>query len=301
MKNLVVSKSLFRRRTPLPILAVALLLSFVGSHPAFSQTGLKLQLVAEQSAIIPGKPFTVGLWLNHDPGHHTYWRFPGIVGVPTQLKWALPPGWTAGDLIYPEPERVHMFKIKAQGFNRDVMLHTEITPPAGLKTGGTLTLHATAFWMCCGTSCHPGSMDLQLTLPISENAPLNEKWHERLNEERSRAEQPSDAWSTTASVTGATVTLSLKPANANARLCKSQREAKQIIVFTEDGYFDTDKPQIIRLGNDGSLQFDLIISESAASAKTPETLRAILRNEDGWLNDSRLRSLKIAPKILLGK
>jgi DsbC/DsbD-like thiol-disulfide interchange protein len=278
----------------------AFFLLALGSWPsaAHAQTGLKLQLVSEQSAIIPGKPFTVGLWLDHDRGAHTYWRFPGIVGVPTQLKWNLPKGWRAGALIYPEPERTLMFQIKAQGFDRDVMLRTEITPPANLKIGEQVTLTGKASWMCCGNSCHPASMDLSLTLPVAETSALNEKWHKLLNEERARAEQTSDAWTASASEKGVTVTLTLQPATAEARLSKSQREADRIIVFTEDGWFDTDKPQIIQRQDDGSLVITLTKAETYLGGKPPRTLRVIVRNEEGWLQNGRLRCLKIAPRIV---
>ena len=263
-----------------------------------AQTGLKLQLVSEQTAIVPGKPFTVGLWLDHDRGWHTYWRFPGIVGVPTQLKWNLPKGWKAGELDYPEPERTLMFKIKAQGFDRDVMLRTEVTPPANLKPGDSITLTATASWMCCGNSCHPGSMELSLTLPVAETAELNSKWHKLLDEERARVEQASDAWTASASEAGNTITLSLNPATAEARLSKNQRESDKIIVFTEDGWFDTDKPQIIRRDDDGSLTITLTKADAYLGDKPPKSLRVIVRNDSGWLQDGKLRCLQIAPKIV---
>ncbi|MDZ4404582.1 protein-disulfide reductase DsbD domain-containing protein [Prosthecobacter sp.] len=263
-----------------------------------AQTGLQIQLVSEQAAIVPGKPFTVGLWLDHDRGWHTYWRFPGIVGVPTQLKWNLPKGWKAGELVYPEPERTLMFKIKAQGFDRDVMLRTEITPPPNVKIGDQITLSAIASWMCCGNSCHPGSMELSLTLPVAETAELNSKWHKLLDEERARVEQSSDVWTGSASETGQTITLMLKPVTAEARLSKNQREADKIIVFTEDGWFDTDKPQIIQRQDDGSLTITLTKADAYLGNKPPKTLRVIVRNDSGWLQDGKLRCLQIAPKIV---
>ena len=280
---------------------LAFLLSFLlFARPAHSETGLKIELVSEHSAIVPGKPFTVGLWLVHDRGWHTYWRFPGTVGVPTQLKWKLPPGWKAGDLIYPAPERTHMFKIAAQGFDRDVMLRAEITPPANLKTGETATLTATASWMCCGTSCQPGWKELSLTLPVAEKSALNPKWHKLLDEERARAERPSDEWSASAVEKDRAITLKIKPASAKARRAKSQREADRIIAFTEDGWFDTDKPQLIRLHDDGSLTITLTRAETFAGGKPPKTLRVILRNDAGWLQDGALQCLQIAPKIQRG-
>ncbi len=265
---------------------------------AQAQTGLQIQLVSEQTAIVPGKTFTVGLYLQHDRGSHTYWRFPGIVGVPTNLKWNLPKGWKAGELIYPEPERTLMFKIKAQGFDRDVMLRTDLTPPANLKIGELITLTGTASWMCCGNSCHPGSMELSLTLPVAETAELNSKWYKLLNEERARVEQSSDAWTSSASEAGQIITLMIKPVTAEARLSKSQREADKIIVFTEDGWFDTDKPQLIQRHEDGSLTITLTKADAYLGSKPPKTLRVIVRNDSGWLQDGKLRCLQIAPKIV---
>ncbi len=279
---------------------VVLLLAFGFTPSALAQQGLKIQLVSEQSAVVPGQPFTVGVWLEHDRGSHTYWRFPGIVGVPTQMKWNLPRGWKAGELIYPEPERTLMFQIKAQGFDRDVMLRTEITPPANLKVGESVTLTGLASWMCCGNSCHPGSMDLSLTLPVAATAEVNAKWHKLLDAERVRVEQRSDAWTSSASEKGDVITLVIKPATGEARVSKNQREAEKIIVFTEDGWFDTDKPQTVLRDADGGLSITLIKADAYMGSKPPKTLRVILRNEEGWLLGGKLRCLQIAPRIQRG-
>lgn len=276
---------------------LVLLSLFVIRHSSFSQTGVKVQLVSEQTAIVPGKPFTVGLYLEHERGYHTYWRFPGIVGVPTQMKWDLPRGWKAGELVYPEPERTLMFRIKAQGFDRDVMLRAEITPPSNLKVGEQVTIGGKASWMCCGKTCHPGSMELTLTLPVAETSEVNSKWHKLLLQERARAEQRSEAWSASASEKGETITLSLEPVSAEARVSKNQREADKIIVFTEDGWFDTDKPQVIQRHEDGSLTITLTRADVYLDKQPPQTLRAIVRNDDGWVKGENWRCLQIAPKI----
>ena len=280
------------------LLLVLLFSSFVIHHSSLAQTGLKLQLASEQTAIVPGKPFTVGLWIEHDRGWHTYWRFPGIVGVATQMNWSLPQGWKAGPLIHPEPERTFMFQIKAQGYDRDVMLRAEITPPATLNLGDPVTLSGKAVWMCCGTSCHPGSMDLSLTLPVASESQVNQKWHALLEAERVRAERTSEAWKAEASEKGNEVTLTLRPADARAALRRNQRDAEKIIVFTEDGWFDSDKPQTITLHSDGTLTIQLIKAETYLGGKPPATLRCILRHEDGWVEGESWRCLQIFPRIV---
>jgi DsbC/DsbD-like thiol-disulfide interchange protein len=73
-----------------------LLLLFVRQGVAQTYEGrelVKAALLADASAIVPGKSFTVGLLLRMAPGWHTYWKFSGDAGLPTEIKWKLPPGW----------------------------------------------------------------------------------------------------------------------------------------------------------------------------------------------------------------
>jgi DsbC/DsbD-like thiol-disulfide interchange protein len=152
--------------------------------------------------------------------------------------------------------------------------------------------------MCCGNTCHPGSMEVSLTLPVAATAELNSKWHKLLDAERGRAEQASDAWTSTASEKGNQITLLVKPGTVEARPSKNQREANQIIAFTEDGWFDSDKPQTILRHSDGTLTITLIKADAYLGDKPPKTLRVILRNDEGWLKGGRIRCLQIAPKIV---
>src|SRR5437773_11578158 len=64
---------------------------------------VRAELLADTNAIVPGKPFTVGLLLQMAPGWHTYWKFSGDAGLPTELKWNLPAGWKIGEIQWPIP------------------------------------------------------------------------------------------------------------------------------------------------------------------------------------------------------
>jgi DsbC/DsbD-like thiol-disulfide interchange protein len=126
--------------------------------------GVDLKLLSEVRTIKAGQPFTVGLHIHHHESFHTYWKNPGIVGVPTGLKWTLPEGFTAGPIQWPSPEIVDMAGHPAHGYHRNVLLLVEITPPATV-TGKELVLRAEAHWMACAKTCHPGNTSL--TLPLS--------------------------------------------------------------------------------------------------------------------------------------
>ena len=94
--------SSLRRLLPaFSLLAVALLFAPL-LRAATKPTRVQASLVAADASVQPGQPITVALRLVHDAHWHTYWLNPGT-GLPTALKWNLPPGWTAGAIQWPAP------------------------------------------------------------------------------------------------------------------------------------------------------------------------------------------------------
>src|SRR5437870_8302864 len=94
---------------------------------------VKAELLADTNAVVPGKTFTVGLLLRMAPGWHTYWKFSGDAGLPTELKWKLPPGWKVGDIQWPIPlKTIDPGDIETYGYENEVLLIQEITPPSKL-------------------------------------------------------------------------------------------------------------------------------------------------------------------------
>jgi thiol:disulfide interchange protein/DsbC/DsbD-like thiol-disulfide interchange protein len=135
---------------------------------------VKADLLADTSAIVPGKPFTVGLLLRMAPRWHTYWAFSGDAGLPTELKWKLPSGWKVGEIQWPIPlKTIDPGDIETYGYENEVLLMQQITPPQKLNNS-TVKLSAEANWLVCEKICIPGSATPQLELPISTtNQPAN--------------------------------------------------------------------------------------------------------------------------------
>ncbi len=160
--------------------SVTIFLSIVGVVPEVKgQTYegkelVKAELVADTSAIAPGKKFTAGLLLRMAPGWHTYWKFSGDAGIPTELKWKLPPGWKVGELQWPIPLKTNdPGDIQTYGYQDEVLLMQEIVPPATIDNS-PIKLAAEATWLVCEKICIPGSASLQLGIPISTtSAPAN--------------------------------------------------------------------------------------------------------------------------------
>src|SRR5688500_2595926 len=164
----------------LPVLFALLIFSAIcvkSADPApWRGLGLTVQPVSEVTAIRPGQPFYAGLFIHHDPKHHTYWLCPGVAGVQTQMKWTLPEGWTAGEIEWPAPDKVKMASLDTHGYERDVLLMVKITPPAKIDASA-VTLKTKASWMCCATTCNHGVRDLAITLPVVAGA--EPAWNKR--------------------------------------------------------------------------------------------------------------------------
>ena len=135
---------------------------------------VRSELLADTNAIVPGKPFTVGLLLRMAPGWHTYWKFSGDAGLPTELKWKLPPGWKIGDIQWPIPlKTVDPGDIETYGYENEILLMQEITPPSNLNNS-PVKFSTEASWLVCEKICIPGGATLQLDLSVaSTNQPAN--------------------------------------------------------------------------------------------------------------------------------
>jgi thiol:disulfide interchange protein len=142
---------------------------------AFSQSYqgkqlVRTELLADTNAIVPGKPFTIGLLLRMAPGWHTYWKFSGDAGLPTELKWKLPPGWKIGEVRWPIPlKTIDPGDIQTYGYVDEVLLTQEVTPPPKIENS-TIKLVADASWLVCEKICIPGSATLESELPVSASS-----------------------------------------------------------------------------------------------------------------------------------
>ncbi len=124
-------------------------------------------LVADTTAIVPGKPFTVGLLMKEAPDWHTYWQYPGDAGFPTKIEWTLPPGFKAGPIQWPIPvKQIDEGDLQSYVYKDEVMLMVEITPPANVDAKN-ITLSGKASWLVCKQICVPGKADLSLALPVA--------------------------------------------------------------------------------------------------------------------------------------
>src|SRR5947208_14279829 len=107
------------------------------------------RLVPELSAVAPGATLWIDLHLDIAPGWHTYWRNPGDSGLPTEIAWTLPAGFTAGNIAWPVPQRFVVGSLGNYGYRDAVDLLVPITAAQDVEPGNIARFEAHASWLLC--------------------------------------------------------------------------------------------------------------------------------------------------------
>jgi thiol:disulfide interchange protein/DsbC/DsbD-like thiol-disulfide interchange protein len=218
--------------------------------PAHAQTPgqgpppkVQASLTAEHGAVQPSATETVALHQVIPKGWHTYWRNSGDAGGPTEIEWQLPPGWKAGEIQWPYPERFPLGPLMTFGFTGEATLLLDITAPADARPGD-VTLPAKVKWYVCSDSlCVPDEADLALNLrvggtPAATNPTLFAKAREKL---------PRPApWPAVYQAEGPRFSLKVQaPELATAR-------PREVAFFpNDDGRVKPSTPQTVRTAADG--------------------------------------------------
>jgi thiol:disulfide interchange protein len=170
------------------VFALLLLSPLVSQAQAPVRDGpVEARLVSEQVSIQPGKTFTVAVILSIDQDWHVYWKYPGDSGLPTTITWELPPGFSAGTLQWPVPQKFVSQGLVTYGYPRRVVLLSEVSAPADLKPGQSVRIGAQAGWLACRVECTPGRASLALSLPVVSGAPSRDTaWTSTFEEARAR-------------------------------------------------------------------------------------------------------------------
>ena len=154
-------------------LAIAgFLLGCLCANSRAAETPGTAELVADVESIQPGTPFMAGVLIRMPEQWHTYWLNSGDSGMPPELKWQLPEGFTAGPILWPAPKMFDEPPVTSFGYDHEVLLLREIRPPAGLAVGRDYTLEVNASWLICKEVCIPKTGRLQMTLPARADPPV---------------------------------------------------------------------------------------------------------------------------------
>jgi DsbC/DsbD-like thiol-disulfide interchange protein len=135
----------------------------------------RVELLTRQAAITPGSDLQLGIHFILEPGWHIYWINPGDSGQPPSFHWQLPPGFTAGEIQWPRPERMQSSSELADyGYHGEPLLIVPIHAPRFIHNEQPrgLRFAAEAKWLVCREVCIPEHAGLELFLhsgAIKEN------------------------------------------------------------------------------------------------------------------------------------
>ncbi len=158
-------RAIFGRLMGVLAAALALAAPAYAASPVVPADPVAARLVPEAGSVAPGGTLWVDLHLEIAPGWHVYWRNPGDSGLPTEIAWTLPAGFSAGDIAWPVPDRFVLGAIGNYGYHGRADLLVPIAAPADLEPGGAIHLEAHANWLVCSDICIPGEAKLALDLP----------------------------------------------------------------------------------------------------------------------------------------
>ena len=257
----------------LPLLVGLLLLPawLLAAPGAVRKGAVTAELVAVQDSIQPGMTFLVALKLAHDEHWHSYWINPGT-GYPTSLTWKLPEGFSASPILWPTPHVVkdNRGHITGHGYEGEVFLFVELTAPATLKPGESVTLLATADWLMCEEVCMPGAAKLELTLPVSAERPVIGAI---LAQAYADLPHPLTGWIASATRADKAFTLRLTPAPGTTH------RPLALHFFDTAGYIDYAAAQSV-IEENGSYVLTLVASTEVPADASQ--LAGVLASANGW-------------------
>ncbi|NGX41735.1 MAG: Thiol:disulfide interchange protein DsbD [Chlamydiae bacterium] len=134
---------------------------------------VQAEIIVEQESIQPNHPFWVGIHLKLADDWHAYWKNPGDSGMAPLVQWNLPDDFEVGPLQWPTPKKYILNSAVGFGYENEVVLLAEVTPPVTAKD--PVELSANIKWVVCdNSSCLPGGATVTKTIPITSATPKPE-------------------------------------------------------------------------------------------------------------------------------
>jgi thiol:disulfide interchange protein/DsbC/DsbD-like thiol-disulfide interchange protein len=234
---------------------------------------VEAELVNEMAAAQPGKPAMLGLKLRMADQWHTYWKNPGDSGLPTRIQWVLPDGWKAGEIQWPYPKKLPVGPLMNYGYEDEVVLLVEVTPPAAAKPGN-YALKAKAEWLVCKDVCIPEAGELDLALPLAGGEPApNARFKAHIDRARNMLPVEAPGWKFESAVArGNLIVRLVAPAGAKV--------PANIAFFPErEQLIEPAAPQKMTRDGDG-VRIEMKLADPPPAA--PQSVAGVAVADDGW-------------------
>lgn len=148
-----------------------------------------VHLHREATQLSPGAKSWLALEFKLDPHWHIYYKNPGDSGIAPTVKMKTPEV-TAGDILFPPPEKIVAATLVSYGYHDRVVLLVPFTIAATTKSG-TLKAQGKLDYLECRESCLPAGGDFSFDLPIGDLTKPDEKTAALFNAAREKLPRPS--------------------------------------------------------------------------------------------------------------
>ncbi len=128
--------------------------------------------IAERIALRPGDEISVATQINLAPHWHVYWKNPGDSGLPVNITWELPDGFTMGEIEWPTPDKISYDILVNYGYYDQAILLQKLKAPATLPEG-KITLKAKVDMLVCNEICIPESSEFSIDLNDPQQLEVN--------------------------------------------------------------------------------------------------------------------------------
>lgn len=247
----------------------------------------EVELTSEQSAIVPGETFWIGIQMDVQEGWYVYYRNPGDSGMPMTLNWTHEQDFNISDIKWPYPKwKDAPGGLTSYAYQDSMLYMMEATAPENLDPGDQITLQVEADWLICEKVCIPEYADLQLTLDVAEQPQYNEKLLPLFSEMREKLPADLDYWKASADIEGDTTVV-----------LKLTTDAFEIPDYSNVIYFANEKGEIENGADQPySVEGDTLTMRLQKSTyKSDEINRVwgLVYNEDGWDESGRIKAMSV--------
>jgi thiol:disulfide interchange protein len=262
----------------------------VDAAPMVKTEHVEAELVTDKAAAKPGTPLTVGLKLRMEPQWHTYWKNPGDSGLPTRVRWKLPPGWKAGELQWPYPQPLPVGPLMNFGYEDEVVLLAELTPPAAAPAG-KVVIGAKADWLVCKDICVPESGELETTLPVANaDPPPNPRFQAHIERARNMLPVAVTGWSSRAALQGGSLVVQITPPAG------IEPPAKARFFPERENLIEPAAPQkVTREGN--ALRFEMKLADPPPK-DVMTAVKGVAVADAGWRGTDRRKAIEVTANVV---
>jgi thiol:disulfide interchange protein DsbD len=248
---------------------------------------VRAQIVAEVQSIQPGTPFWLGVRFQIEDDWHLNWINPGDAGLAPSIRWQLPDGFSATEIVWPYPRTYRIGPLVIYGYDEDLLLMTRVTPPADMPGVNRVEIAADVDWLACAEACVPGRAELKTTLPVRSSQPrFHDRWRREFEDARQDHPLPSAVWNVQAFADDEQrFVLEVRcndPRDNTIANCWFYPLASDVIEHAEPQQFSA------RMGG-----FDLVLLRARMSTEMPERINGVLVANPGWDRSGERRAISV--------